>query len=70
MTWVCHKCGRQHDTPEVIAQCNKRERSLRRWGLAIMGAILFMLLGAELVWNQYAYGDWRCTFMHCVKVTK
>lgn len=31
-------------------------------------AILALIVGADLLGNQWFYGDWKCAFTNCVRI--
>jgi len=65
---TCTKCGTRHDTDEQIASCKKAERSTKILTWVVFATIAITILGIDIGWHVYAYDDWRCAFMHCVKV--
>lgn len=70
MRWICEHCLTRHETAEQQQRCNRARRSAKRLTIIVLAAIIVAILGGALVWNQYAYGDWKCTFMHCRKIVK
>jgi hypothetical protein len=70
MSWTCEKCGTTHDSAAQREDCAKAQRKLTMWAIGIMLAIGVSISVPVFLWNQYAYGDWKCAVMHCVKVVK
>jgi hypothetical protein len=70
MSWTCEKCGSMHDTDAKRLACERAQRKITFWALGIMLAIGTAISAPMFLWNQYAYGDWKCALMHCVKVTR
>jgi hypothetical protein len=46
----------------------KRNRLADGAGMVIVGLLFAVTFACALYWNQRIYGDWRCTFAHCVIV--
>lgn len=64
--------------PSDPTQQVKIQRRHERWfwidrtfmPLVALALIVALLGGADLVWNQWLYGDWRCAFINCVRVSE
>ena len=39
-----------------------------RFDIGIALVLGVVILGCALAWNEWVYGDWKCTFARCVKV--
>jgi hypothetical protein len=68
LSWTCEKCGTNHETPEQRQKCARDERRGNIIMALIIITILVGIIGIEVLWNQYVYGDWKCAFAHCRKV--
>ena len=70
LPWNCTHCGTRHRTPEDDERCTRTRRSVNRWAWGILIAIGVTCATVGIAWNQYVYGDWRCAFARCVKVSR
>jgi len=68
MTWTCEKCGKRHDVIENVEACRREQRKIKLIVLVMFVGVILIMLGADVAWNSYVYGDWTCAFAKCRKV--
>lgn len=62
------------DPNDLVEAEELKRRGIRRqkWDefgtFMIAVTILALIVGADLLWNQLFYGDWKCVFTNCVRV--
>lgn len=66
MERICKRGHKMSDWGNTCIECKWREDKIAGWIIAGIIAFIFLaILGVKLLWAQYAYHDWRCTFSEC-----
>ncbi len=70
MTDLTHALRPRHETAEERIQCKREQRTLGVIATLILLSIFAIVIVVDLAWSAYVYGDWKCAFAECRKVTK
>ena len=70
MTMTCSRCATKHETADELIQCKREQRILGVIATVILLSIFTIVVVVDIAWSAYVYGDWKCAFAECRKVTK